>query len=597
MVRFLSAVCIVLLGAQGAAAAFPKEVRIYDFSTTHSWDRFRLNRLRIVDATPVRFETIDSDTELNFDLKSLKEGFKPASRLPALERRALLTMLGNGYISKQLYDEVQKLPPKVGPRQVLYFQVCSILSLAEAKSTFDKIPWERVTGELPQSDAPFNADDVFLRERLWPPDKPLCISEASVMMVRGQENDPFTATHFPAALPWQLSASEALGNLPPLESFLSVSQIDRARHALVWEMKRAHAEGEGPIRGNLSLALLPALRMAWDEARIYGAEARDSLVFIETLSVRIRKHFTRLFGMALWGDQPETAERAVSFVSLDALNRKFGLENLSERDTWLASLSGGVLDPKGAREFLEFAHLSHFVSFRVPPQRGPLHVWDRTPPVFAALAGKVSELGVRRDKTANEMLDYLQSLGSHFLWANSETWFSETGVIISQNEPQPGEWKGLHIRLDNLDPTAVREGGTPFLAKVVLKIYRTYLDRYLHSSAVVQYNWQSMFDQFGIAEKATPESLLRHFPIGVVSRCADTTKDLVSLGGQAVPAWDSLRMALSFGTAGKSEYSVVTFLPAAIERLKERFSEGLFQENACVADLERLSRLQFSGFF
>jgi hypothetical protein len=621
------ALAVLSFFALSAWAAPPGEirVRISDFSAVNRWDSFRVTDLKVNqewwdvrNGPPTRqrfFETLDSHISYNFEIAGPKLQLQPMNKLPEMERAALLRMVQEGYITKQLYDAVIALPPSSEPRQVFYVEAYTSLSLTQARRLFDgKIPWERVRGKIPKNGYPAQDSEAFAewRDRLWPAGEPLEVSQASVMVIRGQSIDPISGAYRQQRMPWQIPHAMIPS---PLVDFDAIKEVPRSTFPLVAELKRAHAE-KGPLPGTLDSALIPALGMLRSEARTHRVPPERYAIFSECLSEQKAVYFQKAFATRLWDREaailfqdptPEVLaswgssetrrdvpERSVLMATLGRLDGLFHLEEHSARALEIRRRSHGKLSFAQAHEVLALFEATSFSFFRVPEQKEPLCVWNCTPLSMVTIVDPLVNAGIETEEY-NAILEYINSLGAVNHQAFSEIW-NTPGIVVPTEKHGPNDYRQMFVRLDNVSlDLALRETGEEYLARVIVAVYDHTQDRYSPLSALANEVLKDILGQLGQEKNPSPRHLLSLFPIRVASSTHALTERLLALGGvrhDAVLAFSEVSLTGMVSNGGGA--ALVAFTPETIETLRLKYSilQAQSGDKGCTRSLERLSQIQ-----
>jgi len=532
----------IVVGAE--SAEYPLFVRVYDFTVTRDFGSVWFTDLEvktlnhIPEGRTFAPSYLKSDGAaihypLDFDLPSSWNVRPQPSILSELQRRSLQKMLEDRYITKEMFDSVEKAANVWDPRQVRYAILWSPVPTAEALQLFG--------GKLPE-------DRLFrIKEK-----DAVGITRGGVLFATGQYWDEVKQEIVPIPLSWEKH--------PP---FQGSAPLNRTVFPLAVEVSRLHAEREGPepLQGDLREPIRVMLRILESEAKILNIPLERYAAFGWTLNGRLAAYDARYFGIRPFSRElsdffERDFERALAFYpslrlprpipqenllfgSLAHVNRRFETETISYLEYRIHKISGGKISPEEARKIyyeLVNSTFSYYLDPRYPEQKLPICVSNHSVFKQIFLTKRFQDLGVTDDKVGNDLMRFL-SESTGVQEPNVFTHRTDTrGYLFPVEDDPRGDKKSPAVMIDNLSEAAALRH-PDFLARAVLTPLLQMEAYFLQASPIEQQNLFTVVnDVYGESSPdydTTISRLLNRSWVIVNTRSPVIKHRLEQLGGKA----------------------------------------------------------------
>lgn len=582
-------------GPNGKPMEYPIKVAILDF-VFNKYDALRFTELDLIEDPSIMhvsptgvisphmiFKTGRTGVHQSFRYRMSAEGTDgfvearpaPASVLHSVQRRALETMLEEGYLTQALYDIAMGGVGLWEPRQVRFAFSYSELTLREARILFDgDVPWNRVLlDEIEKPKDPAERERFDKRwdnasrtewESIFLPNQKLKIMRAGLMVGVGQVFD--RATGLKTILPMAWESVKVHDHAPRL------FRDEFKRFPLVAEFGRAVAEKKGPLPGNLRIPVLALVGTLQEEARILGVPPDQYMVFGAALDRFHAAYFGRSYGMKPWMPRlsyllqdegidvgkifanfrnvDPVPENPVYMAPLSRAIEKVRLPSLSYRDNTLVEITKGRMNHQRAREF-QYEILKNIWSYiYLPeyPEQGPLCLWDQTDYPAAQMALSAREVSEGDDRVANRLLQFFSD--EHYTDMNLfMPYWHEKGFIgqVNFGEDAPLTVQGpithaklpfgmgpRSVRLDNLSEEVFQKYGHRFLLAALFSVYHYYDQRIETIHPLVHMNLHEAMIQSGaqgLGPFISAKDFFNHYPVNIATSSQRIARELQTLGG------------------------------------------------------------------
>ena len=503
------------------ASDYPVSVTIFQFGGR--WDLARFTQLAVVNAgADQRLHTTNMVFAGKYEVPNPEQ---LPSIIADLQRAALDRMLDEGYMTRELYDELLSGHGVWDPHQVRYALAWSELTVKEAREIFDnKIPWERVLNNPHGKNLPDGNKIKIVR--------------SSVMLAVGQRIDSFTGELLPIPLPWQTYAPYA-----------EVSNLDRSKFLLVAEISRI-LNSEGPLPLNAVLPARALVAMLEEEAAILGIASHRYLVFGRTLSADRAGYFRTLFKMAsfdpalkqFFEGEPDRAAEMVPRIALpepvppqllmvgtvDKIAEILATPRLSQRRENLRRISANRLtlaDVRKLQTIFDRQVCRHFV-LPDDADRFPLSVMDGTllPHASAAEFLEAKGLGHVLDPMLAEMIQIFTDVDP-----TSDFWI-ERGVV-RENRQLPDT-----VAIRNLSETAATASPVTYVTRALLSVRTHYRNQIVYSSLSRKRQLALIATRYRrgelLGQSFTADDFLRRITFLVITSSHVVANQLRTLGGK-----------------------------------------------------------------
>ncbi len=271
------------------------------------------------------------------------------------------------------------------------------------------------------------------------------VKDASLYLVRGQGWDRYLKRRI-YELPWMKETG-----------FKGAPPIDRFKTGLIWELGRAAKVDEGNA---VNLLKLTITEMA-EEARIYGVDPAETLVFAHARDRQHKVLYERAYGFKIFAESSEKAEDFMLAAPLSELLKRNPETNTILKLKELEIASGGVLSgEKAARAQSAFRQeLMQALDFREGEslQSKPIVLFNDLYDMGGFVGTELNKLGVpevRSEADYERMMKILKTLHGGF---KSDLNLDESMIAddLVRTTIMAEEKKAL--RIYNIDPAALKE--------------------------------------------------------------------------------------------------------------------------------------------